>query len=121
MRLKICKYCGRIHTSDFDCGRKPKRTGAKEDTEAVRLRNSRKWMNTRARARERDHGLCCVCLAQGSFTADALECHHIVPLVEDAGQAYELDNVIMLCPHHHKQAESGAISRGQLSGLVSVE
>jgi len=34
--LKSCKYCGRIHDSKFDCGRKPKKKNNRHSGELVR-------------------------------------------------------------------------------------
>ena len=44
------------------------------------------------------------------------EIHHIVA-VEDGGQATE-DNLILLCPNHHKQANLGLISVEELRGYL---
>ena len=35
-----------------------------------------------------------------------LETHHVVPLAE--GGADSLDNVVALCPNHHREAHLGA-------------
>ncbi len=116
-RLKACKYCGRVHAVDFQCSAKPKRT--KEPTQITKLRTCRRWDRTRQQAYERDHFLCRVCFAQGRFTADGLEAHHITPLVEAPELAYDLDNIITLCSRHHKAADRGNIHRTVLRELLS--
>lgn len=40
------------------------------------------------------------------------EIHHIVPVKE--GGKSEIDNLILLCPNHHKQADWGMLSREEL-------
>jgi len=47
------------------------------------------------------------------------EIHHIIA-VEDGGQATE-DNLILLCPNHHKQANLGIISPDTLMQYVITE
>lgn len=44
------------------------------------------------------------------------EIHHILPVNE--GGTDEWDNVILLCPNHHKQADIGVITRGALSAYT---
>lgn len=90
----------------------------KEANEITRLRTCRKWDKTRKKALERDHYLCRVCFAQGKYNLDRVEVHHIIPLAEDAGQAYDQSNLITLCIRHHKDAEEGRIDRLTLRDLV---
>lgn len=47
------------------------------------------------------------------------EIHHIIA-VEDGGQATE-DNLILLCPNHHKQANLGIIPPDALMQYIIVE
>lgn len=118
-RLKSCKYCGRIHTTTFDCGQKPKRV--KAATDEVSVRNKYRWQKVRKRVNERDHYMCRTCFARGVINTVGLETHHIVPLVEDADLAYEDDNLITLCVEHHKEADRGVITRAELNGLAESE
>lgn len=75
---------------------------------------------------ERYNGRCAIC---GWKATDKLitvkgrtqyaygnEIHHIIA-VEDGGQATE-DNLILLCPNHHKQANLGIISIEELKKYV---
>lgn len=107
--LKSCKYCMRIHDSKHDCGKKP--VPKKEPTEINRFRWSRKWTEKREQIKEIDNYLCQECKANGIYTYDGLEVHHIVPLVDDFDLRMDEDNLITLCQEHHEQAEKGEISR----------
>lgn len=49
--LKSCKYCGRIHDSKYDCGKKPQRK--KQGNEKDKFRWSRKWTEKREDIKER--------------------------------------------------------------------
>ncbi len=115
-RLRSCKYCGRVHSSDYRCAAAPRRE--KEPTEITKLRTCRRWDKVRREAYERDHYLCRVCLAQGVLNDQGLEAHHITPLREDTELAYDLDNIITLCTAHHKLAEAGVFSRKTLRALI---
>ena len=57
--LKSCKYCGRIHDSQYDCGRKP--PPQKKMTYIDRFRSSRRWREKREQIRRRDKNLLTVC------------------------------------------------------------
>ena len=62
----------------------------------------------RAHAIKRAKGKCEYCNVQGFATTNGgfyLEAHHIIALC-DAGKD-TVDNVIALCPHHHRQAHYG--------------
>ena len=115
-RVKSCQYCGKIHASNYNCGKKAKRY--KESTDITKLRTCRKWNTMRKIVNERDHYLCRVCLLQHRLTTENLETHHIIPLVEDGSLAYDEDNLITLCAKHHKAADSGKIDRGLLKDLA---
>ncbi|MCD7860109.1 MAG: HNH endonuclease [Firmicutes bacterium] len=118
-RLRSCKYCGRVHSSDYRCAAAPKRE--KEPTEITRLRTCRRWDQTRQAAYARDHFLCRVCFAQGILQSEGLEAHHITPLREDAELAYDLDNIITLCTAHHKAADAGSIRADALRALIQCD
>ena len=136
-RLKSCQYCGRIHKSDYDCGKKPIRgkhssasnassTNANASnantirTSIESFRSSSEWKNKRADIRVRDNGVCRVCLANKRITQDCLSVHHIVPLVENFELRLDDSNLITLCGKHHELAESGLISREELSDLAAT-
>lgn len=115
-RLKACAHCGKVHPSDANCGKRPIRK--KESTEHTKLRTCRRWDKTRKAVNNRDRFVCRICLAEHRITADDLETHHIVPIAEVPSKAYDLDNLITLCVHHHKAADAGKISRDTLFALA---
>ena len=118
--LKACKYCGKIHESKFDCGKKPKKR--KRGSESDKFHSSNRWTETARAIKERDHYLCQACLhnLDGTgvrCTTDALEVHHIVPVSEDWDLRFDWSNHITLCRCHHELAESGALGRCALQKL----
>lgn len=128
--LKSCQYCGRIHKASFDCGKKPKkvykRITDEERTEANAVHHSRRWANKRNKIKERDNYRCQLC-ARGiyktlnQYAVDDVEVHHIVPINEDVGLAYDDYNLITLCIYHHKQAERGNVSRETLQEIAKEQ
>lgn len=114
--LKSCKYCNRIHDSKYDCGKKPIRR--KDTTEAVKVRNTRRWRKKREQIKERDGHLCRWCLAHHIITYEYTEVHHIIPLSESIETAYDDDWLITLCEQCHLKADSGAIDRMRLHTLA---
>ena len=117
--LKSCKYCGRIHSNKFDCGKKPKRN--KEPTKINKFRWSRKWREKRNQIVQRDNYLCLVCKHRGKYNYNDLEVHHITSLEEDFDRRLDEDNLITLCEEHHEQAERGEISKEYLYKLLEKE
>lgn len=116
--LKSCKYCGRIHDTKFDCGKKHKRT--KPSNDINKFRWSRKWANKRESIKKRDNYLCQVCKINGRYTYDNLEVHHIIPIAEDYEQRLDDENLITLCQEHHEKAERGEISKEYLYRLLNA-
>lgn len=114
--LKACRYCGKIHDSKIDCGKKPKRKTRKRCTEKDRFRSTRIWTKKSIEIRKRDHNLCQACLMDWEGTMSRLNCnrlsvHHIIPLEEDREQRLNNENLITLCDRHHEMAETGEIPR----------
>ena len=125
--LRSCRFCGKIHDSRFDCGKRPRRE--KKDTEAVRLRSSYRWQRIRDRVRERDRNVCQLC--ERGFSADNtdsrsgrryeyedLSVHHIIPIEENKEFAFDERYLITLCGRHHEEAEQGLIDRDFLIEIV---
>ena len=112
MIVKLCLHCGRhyqppgIRGRCKDCGR------AYDQRHSVerRTRNSAKWQQARAAARQRDGERCMNC---GS--SERLQVHHIVPLAE-GGEKFALSNLTTLCSDCHAQVGRG---RGTNAGRVS--
>lgn len=110
--LKSCKYCGRIHDSKYDCGRRPQIQ--KKITYIDCFRSSRRWREKREQIRERDKNLCQLCIrglygADRQYNYEELSVHHAIPIEKDYDKRLDDDNLLTLCGMHHELAESGKI------------
>ena len=119
--LKACRYCGKIHDSKYDSGKKPK--PRKRGTQSDKFHSSFRWTETAKAIKNRDHYLCQACLynldGQGiRYTTDTLEVHHIISLLEDWDMRVDWDNLITLCRVHHEMAEAGKLDRQRLTKIV---
>lgn len=114
MDLKTCSRCGRIHARGYKCnvGR------IYTKTDESRLRSRYAWTKKAKQIKEDALGLCEVCKAQGVYTYDGLEVHHITKLKEDPNGLLDDDNLIALCVYHHKQADDGELDADYLRELV---
>ena len=114
MDLKSCSKCGKIHPRGVKCnvGRIYNRT--KDD----KLRSTYAWTKKAKQIKEDALGLCEVCRAQGLYTYDNLEVHHITKLRDDPNGLLDDDNLITLCNYHHRQADDGELSVDYLRKLV---
>lgn len=115
MDLKSCSRCGKIHPRGYKCN--VGRTYAKK-TGDDKLRSKYAWTLKAKQIKADAMGLCEVCRAQGLYTYDNLEVHHITKLREDPNGLLDDDNLICLCKKHHKQADDGEISADYLKELV---
>lgn len=120
--LKSCKYCGRIHDSKYICPSKPIRKRYKK-TEEDSFRNTQAWQRKRNYIKDRDKGLCQVCIRKlyntlKQYNYIDIEVHHITPLREDYELRLEDDNLISLCKYHHELAEKGEIPRELLRSMI---
>ena len=115
MDLKSCSRCGKIHPRNYKCN--VGRIYAK--TDESRLRSRYAWTRKAKQIKDDANGLCEVCKAQGVYTYDGLEVHHITKLKEDPNGLLEDDNLICLCVAHHKQADDGEIKADYLRELVA--
>ena len=109
---KSCVYCGRIHDSKYDCGKKPKRFKKKNSQDA--FRSTAMWQKKTQEIKTRDSFLCQVCIRDmygtiNRLNHNRLSVHHAIPLQEDYELRLDNDNLLTLCDMHHEQAESGAI------------
>lgn len=113
---KACGRCGRIHPHGYHCtaGQIYRRTDERK------LRNTNKWHKKSEEIREEAQYLCEVCRAEGRYTYNNLEVHHITPLKEDETKLLDNDNLICLCADCHKRAEKGELSRDYLTELARV-
>ena len=114
--LKACPWCGRIHDSREDCGRKPMKKYRREENE--RGRNTRAWKRKAEQIKTDSHYLCENCLSQGVLTWDGLETHHIIKLRERPDLLLDDDNLVCLCEKCHKKADAGTISADFLRQLA---
>jgi len=118
--LKSCSICGTIHEFNKTCRRSRK----KKNTQANTFRKTNKWTEKSKCVRERDNYLCQICLLSKyntnyKYTYEQLEVHHIVSIEEDYSKRLDSMNLITLCKYHHKMAEEGKISRGELLDIVA--
>jgi len=116
--LKSCSYCGRVHERNYLCPKKPIRNKYTK-SDADKFRNTNRWRKKSKEIRQRDKGLCQICIrklynTQQQYTFDTIEVHHITPLHEDTEKAYALSNewLLSLCKYHHYMADAGDIPRG---------
>lgn len=121
-RLKSCVYCGRIHSTDIVCARKPVKRTYKSN--AGDLRNTYRWRKKREDIRQRDNYLCQVCIRgdyfnpEGRYKVKDIQVHHITPYKKNIELFYDDDNLICLCKFHHEKAEVGNISKGYLKDIA---
>jgi len=116
--LKSCHYCGKIHDSKFDCGKKPKPKRFVKEDEAGRY--TWKFRMKSKEIKELSGYMCAVCKDQGHINYEDLEVHHIIKLTERPDLLTDDDNLICLCRFHHEQAESGQIDKKYLYSLVKM-
>lgn len=116
MDLKSCSKCGKIHPRGFKCSASRLYIKTNDD----KLRSKYAWTKKAKQIKNDANGLCEVCKAQGVYTYDNLEVHHITKLRDDPNGLLEDDNLICLCVYHHKQADAGEISADYLKRLVKV-
>lgn len=114
--LKACPWCGRIHDSREDCGRRPPKKYRREESE--RGRDTRAWKRKAEQIKTDSHYLCENCLSQGVLTWDGLEAHHIIKLRERPDLLLDDDNLVCLCEKCHKKADVGVISAAFLRQLA---
>lgn len=114
MDLVSCGKCGKIHPRGYNCnvGR------IYTKTDESRLRSKYAWTKKAKQIKDDANGLCEVCKAQGVYTYDGLEVHHITKLREKPDGLLEDDNLICLCSYHHKQADTGEIDAEYLRQLA---
>lgn len=122
--LKSCKYCGRIHDSKFDCGKKPQRK--KRCNNKDKFRWTQVWQKKRIEIKQRDKYLCQVCIRKLydtylQYNYKDLEVHHAIPLEEDFNRRLDNDILLTICERHHEMAEKGEISRDVILNIISEQ
>lgn len=124
--LKSCKFCGGIHDSNYTCELRPKRKYNKRDSRIDIFRSSALWQKKRETIKKRDLNLCQICIrnlfnTNFLYKYKDLQVHHIIPIQEDWDKRLDDDNLITLCPYHHKLAEKGKITRKKLLEIVEEQ
>lgn len=115
MMFKSCSKCGKIHSGNYKCSKGTVYAGGEER----KLRAKYAWAKKSKEIRERASNLCEVCRDKGIYTYNNLEVHHIEKLKENPQGLLDDNNLVCLCVMHHKQADSGQISKEYLKALVS--
>ncbi len=110
--LKSCTYCGRIHDAQYICPAKAeKKAQYPKDSRAAHTRSLSRWQKTRDWIKQRDNGVCQLCIRNypgtiRPYEGEGLSVHHITKLEEDADRAFDELNLITLCRIHHEMVES---------------
>lgn len=112
---KSCARCGKIHLSNYKCNVNRVYLGGEERA----LRNTYAWTNKSKEIRETAQYLCEVCRANGEYTYDNLEVHHIVKIKDDSSKLLDNYNLVCLCVEHHKAADAGLIDSEYLKALAA--
>ena len=115
--FQVCSRCGKIHRKNWICnvGREPRRYNG--GTERA-LRSSYNWTQKSKEIRERANYLCEVCRAEGVYTYDGLEVHHITKVKDDEDLLLDNNNLICLCTRHHHQADNNELDKEYLLNLA---
>lgn len=115
---RSCSKCGKIHDVKHKC--KVKREYNSKDSEEHKLRNTTAWTYKAREIKEMAGYLCEVCKADGVYTYEGLEVHHIEKLKDEPTKLLDDDNLITLCVFHHKLADKGMLNEGYLRKLVEI-
>ena len=111
---KSCSKCGKIHDTRFKCNT----NRIYKSGEERKLRSLYSWTQKSKEIREKANYLCEVCRDHNVYTYDNLEVHHIEKLKDNSDLLLDNLNLVCLCQEHHKQADSGQISKEYLRKLA---
>lgn len=122
--LKSCSYCGRIHDSKFNCGKKPQRIKKKYEKDS--FRSTAAWQRKAEEIKERDNYLCQVCIrnlygTKVRINSKNLSVHHAIPLKADYELRLNNKILITLCGIHHEMAESGEIPLDAILDIIKQQ
>lgn len=100
--LSTGSYCT-VHANEMEA----ERTDRRRTYEPWRvIYPSKKWRIARDQAKARDGYQCrAIMLGKRCTETEKLQVHHIQSL-RNGGEPYDLDNLVTLCPKHHKRAEN---------------
>lgn len=123
--LRSCKYCGRVHDSRYDCGKRPRAKYARRTAEHE-FRSKKIWTETSLDIRARDQFCCQLCLRDIQrppglplINIEDVQVHHIVPVAEDPDAALDPTNLVTVCRYHHELCELGRIPRDELKRIAA--
>lgn len=89
-----------------------------KDKDAEKLIKSSRWKKVRQRVLLRDK--CCVlCLKRDILTTNKLQVHHIVKRTENKDLAFDLNNLVTVCPVCHEELEK--LSANQQKELLNYK
>ncbi len=114
---KACSRCGKLHKAGYRCAASRDYNTSKTDID--NLRNTRKWHNKAAEIKASSKYLCATCRAQGIYTYDNLEVHHITKLRDAPEKLLDDDNLVCLCQNCHTLADGGIIEADYLRELAA--
>ena len=83
----------------------------RRDPQVRRVYQSRRWQAVRSLKLER-HPICERCAGQGRATYVNLQIHHIKKVKDHPELAFDLDNLMTLCPGCHATVEREGAQRG---------
>lgn len=121
--LRSCKYCGKIHDTKFNCGKRPVQI---RNSAIDKFRHAGAWEKKSLEIRERDHFLCQACIRNLPGTIrklnyDNLSVHHAVPICKNWDARLDNNNLITLCSVHHEMAESGQITLKTIRSIIDEQ
>lgn len=114
---KACSRCGKLHKAGYRCA--AGRDYSMSKTDVDNMRNTRKWHNKSAAIKAASQYLCAACRAQGIYTYDNLEVHHIIKLRDAPDKLLDDDNLVCLCQNCHTLADAGLIEADYLRKLAA--
>lgn len=120
---KTCSICNKIHDMNIICKRPYK---YKKRRKSDKFRSTYEWKQKREEIKRRDRYLCLACLnsiddTNFMYNYKNLQVHHIISIEEYYDKRLDNENLITLCPLHHKMAEQREISLETLLKLVPKE
>ena len=113
--LKACPICGKVHQFGKRCF-----VGKATSDKETKLRKTRAWKRKSEQIREDADYLCEVCKAEGRYTYEGLEVHHIIKLRDYPEGFLDDSNLVCLCEKCHKLAEAGKIPVERLRLLACI-
>lgn len=121
--LRSCKYCGKIHDTKFNCGKRPVQI---RNSAIDKFRHAGAWEKKSLEIRERDHFLCQACIRNLPGTIrklnyDNLSVHHAVPICKNWDARLDNNNLITLCSVHHEMAESGQMTLKTIRNIIDEQ